>query len=38
MEMMSMASLAGSAFSTVATAYFWLVRSRRERPSSAPTW
>jgi hypothetical protein len=32
MEMMSMASLAGSAFSTVATAYFWLVRARREKP------
>jgi hypothetical protein len=32
MEMMSMASLAGSTFSTVATAYFWLVRARREKP------
>jgi hypothetical protein len=32
MEIMSMASMAGSAFSTVATAYFWLVRARREKP------
>jgi hypothetical protein len=32
MEMMSIASMAGSAFSTAATAYFWLVRARREKP------
>ena len=32
MEMMSMFSMAGSAFSTLATGYFWLVKVRRERP------
>lgn len=33
MEMMSVASFAGSAFSTIATGYFWLVRAKRERPN-----
>ena len=33
MELMSLTSLAGSVFSTVCTAYFWLVKVRRERPS-----
>ncbi|MBL8793392.1 MAG: hypothetical protein JNM56_05790 [Planctomycetia bacterium] len=32
MELMSAASFAGSAFSTIATGYFWMVRARRERP------
>jgi len=32
MDMMSMTSLAGSVFSTACTAYFWLIKVRRERP------
>jgi hypothetical protein len=32
---MTWMSLAGSVFSTACTAYFWLVRSRRERPNLA---
>src|SRR5262249_40855789 len=32
----SLASLAGSVFSTLATLYFWLVRMRQERPSLPP--
>ncbi len=36
MDAMSAFSMAGSAFSTVATGYFWLVRSRRERPNLRP--
>lgn len=32
MDMMSMTSLAGSVFSTACTAYFWLVKVRREQP------
>src|SRR6478735_426669 len=30
------ASFVGSAFSTVATAYFWFVRARGERPNLKP--
>lgn len=33
---LSLAGFAGSAFSTVATAYFWFVRMRRERPCLKP--
>jgi hypothetical protein len=33
MDTMSMFSMAGSAFSTLATGYFWLVRNRREKPN-----
>jgi hypothetical protein len=33
MELMSLTSLAGSVFSTACTAYFWLVKVRREQPS-----
>ena len=33
MDSMSMFSMAGSAFSTLATGYFWLVRNRREKPN-----
>ncbi len=36
MDSTSALSLAGSAFSTVCTAYFWLVRVRRERPQLSP--
>jgi hypothetical protein len=36
MDMMTMLSLSGSAFSTAWTAYFWLVRVRRERPALKP--
>jgi len=33
MDTMSLFSAAGSGFSTLATAYFWFVRNRREKPS-----
>jgi hypothetical protein len=33
---LSLAGFAGSVFSTLATAYFWLVRVRRERPCLTP--
>jgi hypothetical protein len=33
---LTVASFAGSIFSTLATAYFWLVRMRRERPFLRP--
>ena len=33
---MSFFSMAGSAFSTLATGYFWLVRARREKPNLRP--
>jgi hypothetical protein len=36
MDAMSMWSMAGSAFSTVTTGYFWLIRNRRERPNLRP--
>jgi hypothetical protein len=36
MDSTSALSLAGSAFSTVCTAYFWLVRMKRERPQLSP--
>jgi hypothetical protein len=36
MDSTSALSLAGSAFSTVCTAYFWLVRVQRERPQLSP--
>ena len=36
MDSTSALSLAGSAFSTVRTAYFWLVRVQRERPKLSP--
>jgi hypothetical protein len=36
MDAMTMLSLSGSVFSTAWTAYFWLVRVRRERPALKP--
>jgi hypothetical protein len=36
MDALSAFSMAGSAFSTVATGYFWLVRTRREKPNLRP--
>jgi len=36
MDAMTMLSVAGSSFSTIATGYFWLVRNRRERPHLRP--
>ena len=36
MDAMTMLSVAGSSFSTIATGYFWMVRNRRERPNLKP--